>query len=80
MQYSGELVININLFTIRTGWHREFGFMPYGETWRRHRRMFHEYFRPQAIPQYHSAMLKGARGLLELLVNKPTNFLRHIRQ
>ncbi|EKM55883.1 uncharacterized protein PHACADRAFT_144778 [Phanerochaete carnosa HHB-10118-sp] len=63
----------------RTGFHRNFAIMPYGEGWRERRRLFHQYFRSQAIDLYHNQMMKGARDLVQLLLDSPDNFLRHIR-
>nr|BAL05122.1 cytochrome P450 [Phanerodontia chrysosporium] len=62
-----------------TGWHRVLTLTPYGEYWRQYRRLFHEHFRAQVIPQYEDKMLTSARNLLRLLLETPDKFLRHIR-
>nr|BAL05116.1 cytochrome P450 [Phanerodontia chrysosporium] len=62
-----------------TGWHRNWGFMAYGDCWRKHRRLFHQHFRPAAVPQYHSAQAKGVHNLLKLLMRSPERFREHIR-
>ncbi|EKM55886.1 uncharacterized protein PHACADRAFT_121872 [Phanerochaete carnosa HHB-10118-sp] len=63
----------------RTGFHRNWAMMPYGENWRNHRRLFHQHFRPQAINLYHDQILKGARILIQLLLESPDDFLGHVR-
>ena len=53
--------------------------MEYGDYWRQHRRLFHQHFRPVAVPQYHSRQAKGVRRLLRSLLDTPEDFLKHIR-
>lgn len=62
-----------------TGWGRAGGFLPYGDDWREHRRLFHEHFRVSAMPQYHSKQANAARKLLVLLLDSPQNFASHLR-
>lgn len=59
-------------------WH--FVFMGYGDGWRERRRIFHQYFHPNAALQYRPIELKGARELLRRLLTNPDNFMRHLRQ
>ncbi|PIL29134.1 hypothetical protein GSI_09183 [Ganoderma sinense ZZ0214-1] len=40
------------LFVYRSGSSLNFGFMPYGQWWRRHRRAFWQYFHRNAVGQY----------------------------
>ncbi|KAK2467643.1 hypothetical protein APHAL10511_000498 [Amanita phalloides] len=51
----------------------------YGESWRRHRRTFHEYFQLNAVERYRPAEIREAHALLRNLLNTPDNFLRHLR-
>nr|AAS88582.1 PAH-inducible cytochrome P450 monooxygenase PC-PAH 3 [Phanerodontia chrysosporium] len=62
-----------------TGWHRNFSLMPYGEGWRTRRRLFHQHFRPMAVPQYHTRQLKAVHGLVQSLFEAPQNYKEHIR-
>ncbi|GJE97963.1 cytochrome P450 [Phanerochaete sordida] len=62
-----------------TGWHRAVGFIPYGDYWRTHRRLFNQHFRAAAIPQYHYKQIKAVRRLLRSLLDSPEDFLDQIR-
>nr|BAL05120.1 cytochrome P450 [Phanerodontia chrysosporium] len=62
-----------------TGWHRVFSMKAYGESWRQQRRLFHQHFRQQAIPEYHAELTNGARMLLRSFLESPDHFLEHIR-
>ncbi|GJE84150.1 cytochrome P450 [Phanerochaete sordida] len=58
---------------------RNFGFIPYGDVWREHRRLFHQYFRLDMVPHYHARMLKHTKDLLRLLLATPNDLMRHLR-
>nr|BAL05095.1 cytochrome P450 [Phanerodontia chrysosporium] len=64
-----------------SGWDtdRTVTFMEYGDSWRRHRKLFQEHFRQQAIPRYHHAQTKGVNRLLKSLLDTPEKFSAHIR-
>ncbi|EKM55881.1 uncharacterized protein PHACADRAFT_256813 [Phanerochaete carnosa HHB-10118-sp] len=62
-----------------TGWRRAWVMRPYDDYWREHRRLFHQHFRPMAVPQYHPKQTKAVRRLLPLLLDTPGDFYRHIR-
>ena len=53
--------------------------MPYGQWWRRHRRIFWQYFHPGALPKYQDVLEQGAHRLLSRLLTTPENFEEHIR-
>ncbi|EKM55871.1 uncharacterized protein PHACADRAFT_256793 [Phanerochaete carnosa HHB-10118-sp] len=53
--------------------------MEYGDYWRKHRKLFHQHFRPLAVPQYHSSQTKAIRRLLPSLLDSPGEFMGHIR-
>ncbi|RPD61602.1 CyP450 monooxygenase [Lentinus tigrinus ALCF2SS1-6] len=62
-----------------TGADVSFGFMPYGNWWRRHRRAFWQHFRPQAIAKYYPAQRTMVVRFLERLLQDPVRFEAHIR-
>ncbi|KAK0480127.1 cytochrome P450 [Armillaria novae-zelandiae] len=62
-----------------TGWGRILSFMRYSDQWRMHRRMFHQYFQPRAVPAYYPVQLKATSVLLQQLHNSPDAFVQHIR-
>ncbi|KZT68589.1 cytochrome P450 [Daedalea quercina L-15889] len=58
-------------------WH--FVFMGYGNRWRERRRVFHQYFHPSAAMQHRPRALRGARFLLNCLLDAPDDFMGHLR-
>ncbi|KAF7316410.1 Cytochrome P450 [Mycena indigotica] len=58
---------------IGLGWH--FGFMPYGDGWRQHRRLFAQHTGTFTIAK----QLKWTNILLENLLSSPHNFIEHIQ-
>ncbi|EKM55879.1 uncharacterized protein PHACADRAFT_256807 [Phanerochaete carnosa HHB-10118-sp] len=67
------------MLTELTGWHRNWGLLPYGDYWRTHRRLFHQYFRPRAVPQYHLKQAKAVHKLLQSLLKSGDDFVPHVR-
>ncbi|KAL0957070.1 hypothetical protein HGRIS_003167 [Hohenbuehelia grisea] len=61
------------------GWDWSLSFMPYSDKWRRHRRVFHESFRQEAMLQWNSLQLKKLRESLRLIDEDPSNFSRYYR-
>ncbi|PBK93538.1 cytochrome P450 [Armillaria gallica] len=61
------------------GWDFNFGFMRYSDQWRTHRRMFHRYFHPPAVPAYYTVQLQATSALLKQLLESPDAFTHHIR-
>ncbi|KAE9402144.1 cytochrome P450 [Gymnopus androsaceus JB14] len=61
------------------GWKWNLGLMPYGGYWRRHRRMFHQYFYAAAAKRHYGVQQMIARGLLQRLSTKPEEFNSHLR-
>ncbi len=53
--------------------------MPYGDRWRRTRRMFHQYFNSGTSHKYHDIQLQGARKLLQRLKESPEKLFEHSR-
>ncbi|SJL18346.1 related to cytochrome P450 CYP2 subfamily [Armillaria ostoyae] len=60
------------------GWDINFGFMRYCDQWRTHRRMFHQYFQPRAVPAHYPVQLKATSVLLKQLLESPDAFVHHI--
>ncbi|KAI0651028.1 cytochrome P450 [Trametes meyenii] len=58
-------------------WH--FVFMGYGDSWRERRRVFHQYFHPNAATHYRPREIKVARELLRRLLETPDDFMIHLR-
>ncbi|KAG2041568.1 cytochrome P450 [Suillus americanus] len=55
------------------------GFMPYGDRWRLHRRMFHQAFRQAEIPTYHASQLRSAHKMLFSFLQDPGNYPSHVK-
>lgn len=53
--------------------------MPYGERWRKTRRIFHQYFNIGAVHHYQEIQLRDARSFLKHLHENPERFFHHIR-
>ena len=54
--------------------------MPYGLWWRKHRRVFHEYFHRDAVTKYQPIQKQEVQAFLRRLLDTPDNFFHHIRQ
>ncbi|KAL0952652.1 hypothetical protein HGRIS_006895 [Hohenbuehelia grisea] len=61
------------------GWSFNSGFMPYSETWRKHRRVFHQHFRPEASLAYRPTELRKVHVLLRALLQNPDDIVTHVR-
>ncbi|KAG1865798.1 cytochrome P450 [Suillus subalutaceus] len=55
------------------------GFMPYGNRWRLHRRIFHQAFHQTAVPAYHAAQLRSAHKMLFSFLQDPENYPNHFQ-
>lgn len=68
------------LTLVSVGWDRCFAFLGYGDDWREHRRLFHQYFNANAVHGYHPKMMREARELLgRLLVSSDGDFMKNLR-
>ncbi|KAF5327469.1 hypothetical protein D9619_004649 [Psilocybe cf. subviscida] len=56
-----------------------FGLMPYGPWWRRHRRLFIEHFNESVLWKYLPLQAKETRAFLNRLLQSPEKFMDHIR-
>lgn len=54
--------------------------MVYGDEWRAHRRMFHQYFRADAVPTYRPTVTLQIRRMLGMFLDSPTSYTSCIRQ
>ncbi|KAF9522725.1 cytochrome P450 [Crepidotus variabilis] len=61
------------------GWDFSSTFKLYGDTWRSHRRMFQQYFRPEVVRNYEGIQIQKNYDMLFQLLNDPENFMSHIR-
>ncbi|KAL4062926.1 cytochrome P450 [Scleroderma citrinum] len=52
--------------------------MPYGDTWRQHRRMFHFAFNREASKKYSSIQIKKVKHLLAQLLTTPWDYAKHL--
>ena len=64
----------------RMNWKISMSIMPYGSWWRKHRRLFHEYFQRNAVITYQPIQRQEVRAFLRRLLITPDNFFQHIRQ
>ncbi|KAG9220037.1 hypothetical protein CCMSSC00406_0007897 [Pleurotus cornucopiae] len=60
-------------------WEINLGFLPYGPWWKRHRKLFVQYFHPNVVPKYRPVQLREARIFTRRLLGSPENFSHHIR-
>lgn len=57
------------------------GFIPYGDEWRFHRRLFQQGFRSAAVRAVHYPMLlRKARMLAHAFLDVPEDYQRHLRK
>ncbi|KIK68602.1 hypothetical protein GYMLUDRAFT_153661 [Collybiopsis luxurians FD-317 M1] len=58
-------------------WH--FGFMPQGDTWKTHRKIFANEFNPSSVSQFRPHQLKWRNIFLKNLLKTPNDFVTHIQ-
>ena len=59
------------------GW--SFALMRYGAIWRQHRRAFHKYFSPTAIPAWHPIMYEEIKAFLCKAKSQPDAVFDHVQ-
>ena len=69
-----------NAVRYRMGFSISMVVMPYGLSWRTHRKSFHEYFHRNAVTKYQSIQRQEAQAFLRRLLVTPDNFFHDIRQ
>ncbi|KAK0223439.1 cytochrome P450 [Armillaria fumosa] len=65
--------------TMLAGWDFNLGLMRYSDWWRMHRRMFHQYLQPRAVPAYNPVQMKATLVLLQQLNKSSDAFFHHVR-
>jgi hypothetical protein len=66
--------------SFRIGWSKwDVGFMEYGARWRYHRRIFQQYFKPEASINYQPIQTRKVNDMLYSLLKTPANFMEHYR-
>ncbi|KIJ35822.1 hypothetical protein M422DRAFT_261774 [Sphaerobolus stellatus SS14] len=61
------------------GWDWGMAFQRYSDSWRKHRRAFHEKFHSGAVGIFKTSQIKHSRDLLRRLLVKPDDFAKHLR-
>ncbi|EMD35901.1 hypothetical protein CERSUDRAFT_53222 [Gelatoporia subvermispora B] len=62
-----------------TGWDWNLAMMKYGQQWRDHRQLFHQYMNERVIHTYDPYIRDGTRRLLKGLHCDPKNYTHHLR-
>ncbi|KAF5334000.1 hypothetical protein D9758_017535 [Tetrapyrgos nigripes] len=66
-------------YSDRVGMNWNIGLMPYGDLWRACRKGFHQELNPRALVTYQPSITSATQKLLLLLLDKPDDFLKHLR-
>ncbi|RDB29405.1 hypothetical protein Hypma_016002 [Hypsizygus marmoreus] len=61
------------------GWDFNTGLMPYGDRWRRHRRLFHQNFRKDAALAFQPTQTQKTHEFLVNMLSSPDNYAMHTR-
>jgi len=61
-------------------WDFDVAFLPYGVGWRKHRKIFHEYFNANVVSKYLPIQRREVHVFLRQLLATPDKFLHHIEQ
>ncbi|KAJ6570089.1 cytochrome P450 [Mycena vulgaris] len=56
-----------------------FAFKRYGDTWRAHRRLFHQEFQPAVAMHFHGQELQQAHNLIRRMMDSPEDFAQHVQ-
>lgn len=62
------------------GWGWDFAHMPHDDYWRRHRKVFHQYFQQRNMSNHFPVIRKTTSVLLNQLSKSPDKFRAHFRQ
>ncbi|KAG5733206.1 O-methylsterigmatocystin oxidoreductase, partial [Termitomyces sp. T112] len=62
------------------GWNFHIGWMPYGDNWRRHRRLLQQEFNATASIRFRPLELQATHGLLRALLDSPDDLDGNLRQ
>ncbi|KAL0961325.1 hypothetical protein HGRIS_006283 [Hohenbuehelia grisea] len=61
------------------GWDINIAALRYGDKWRRHRKMYHQKFKPESIHQFRPLLVTKAHELLRNLLQSPEERVTHLR-
>ncbi|KAF8891878.1 cytochrome P450 [Infundibulicybe gibba] len=61
------------------GWTWDFGHLSYSDLWRRHRKMFHQYFQHNAVSEFTHLQVAATSDMVLKLLENPDNFGSHVR-
>ncbi|KAK7678473.1 hypothetical protein QCA50_018533 [Cerrena zonata] len=61
-------------------WDWNLAFMPYSQTWRDHRREFHQFFNQREVVKYQPIQLRECRAFLRRVLTPSVDLGQHIRQ
>lgn len=64
---STRMYVTLGAHDLRIGFDWHFGFMRYGDWWRRHRKVFHQKFHPTAATEYHPIQTRLTRYVILVL-------------
>ena len=64
----------------RMKWDYNLAVQSYGVWWRRHRKLFHQYFNINAVSKYQPIQEQEVPAFLRRLLDTPDNFLHHIQR
>jgi hypothetical protein len=64
----------------RIGWKWALPLVPYGETFKRHRKYLQQYFSKPRLPKYYSIQKEEAHRLLNNILEDPENYRSHIQR
>ncbi|KAF9261907.1 cytochrome P450 [Marasmius fiardii PR-910] len=67
------------MFVELSGWGWNIGFMRYSDSWRLHRRTFHQHFQSRMVTEYYDVQRKRTASLVLKLASKPKDFFKHVR-
>jgi hypothetical protein len=74
---NSESVTGLTNDHFRMGCSRFFSMMPYGNTWRIHRKLFHRFFNVSTADQFDDKIYKAVDVFLHRLLKSPDRFLKH---
>ncbi|KAL0062279.1 hypothetical protein AAF712_010848 [Marasmius tenuissimus] len=58
----------------------QIAFMRYSDSWRLHRKTFHQSFQPSILSEYHEIQRNEATSLMEKLTASPQDLIEHVNQ
>jgi cytochrome P450 len=64
----------------RMGWSSVLGLLPYGDRFRKHRRLMQQYFHPRVLQNYHPMIELEVAIFVDELDKTPKDFRAHLRR